>query len=213
MPRMLRPHWIPALLAASCALAAHAVEPVTQPEGHSVVIALKTNDFELGETEVSDLAVGESKTIVTDGGKTIDLLRNEDGIEIYVDGELIEMDIDPDKNLHAGQHLSEDIEIVCTDDRECQDMVWIQAGAEAMAKEAPDGGGVHVIRSEIQIECDDGENCSEQAIVIANDPASLEILDGHDGDSHVIRLHQSDDNEQHPGKRKIIVIRQHEEVD
>ena len=41
-----------------------------------MVIALKTDDFTLAETDVSSLAVGEAQTIETDSGKVIDILRN-----------------------------------------------------------------------------------------------------------------------------------------
>ncbi len=34
------------------------------------------------------------KTIETDSGKIIDILRTADGAEIYVDGELLEMNFD-----------------------------------------------------------------------------------------------------------------------
>ncbi|MFT5351471.1 MAG: hypothetical protein ACI9MF_002294, partial [Gammaproteobacteria bacterium] len=56
-----------------------------------MVVELKTNDFEIAETDISDLAIGESETIVTESGKTIDLLRTAEGIEIYMDGELMDM--------------------------------------------------------------------------------------------------------------------------
>ncbi len=56
-----------------------------------MVIQLKTNDFEIAETDISDLAIGESETIVTENGRTIDLLRTAEGVEIYVDGELMDM--------------------------------------------------------------------------------------------------------------------------
>jgi hypothetical protein len=64
-----------------------------------MVIALTTDDFELAETDVSDLGIGDSETIYTESGKTIDLLRTADGIEIYVDGELLELG-----SLHGEGH-------------------------------------------------------------------------------------------------------------
>ena len=67
-----------------------------------MVIALKTDDFNLMETDVSDLAIGEAQTIETDSGKVIDILRTADGVELYIDGELLEMDF-------AGEGLHEDL--------------------------------------------------------------------------------------------------------
>ena len=56
-----------------------------------IVIGLKTNDFEVAETDISNLTIGESETIVTESGKIIDLMRTADGVEVYVDGELMDM--------------------------------------------------------------------------------------------------------------------------
>jgi len=54
-----------------------------------VVVALKTDTADLAEADISDLDVGDAKTVYTEDGRTIDILRTADGAEIYVDGELI----------------------------------------------------------------------------------------------------------------------------
>lgn len=90
------------------------------------VIALSTDDFELEETDLSHLAVGDAETIMTESGKTVDLLRTEEGIEIYIDGELLEFAMG-DAELH-GSHKNvvyADIEIICDEDEECEETVWI----------------------------------------------------------------------------------------
>ncbi|MBT8060945.1 MAG: hypothetical protein KJO33_15230, partial [Gammaproteobacteria bacterium] len=56
-----------------------------------MVIALTTDDFELDQTDVSHLGIGDAETIVTENGQTIDLLRTEDGIDVFVDGELLDL--------------------------------------------------------------------------------------------------------------------------
>ena len=86
-----------------------------------MVIALKTDKFELTETDISTLAIGEAKTIETDSGSIIDILRTAEGAEIYVDGELLEMDFD-----YEGKH----VEVICEDDNECDEHVIIVAGGE-----------------------------------------------------------------------------------
>ena len=53
-----------------------------EAERQPLVIALKADEFELHETDLSHLGVGDAETIVTDSGKTIDLLRTAEGIEI-----------------------------------------------------------------------------------------------------------------------------------
>jgi len=75
-------------LAATALLATGNVQADTEEK---MIIALKTDDFEMTNTDISSLAIGESQTIETDSGQVIDLLRTADGVEIYVDGELLEM--------------------------------------------------------------------------------------------------------------------------
>jgi hypothetical protein len=72
-------------------------------------------------SEIDDLKIGESKTITDDDGNEITMTRTEDGMEIEVDGENIELmhmgsDIDVDvlhdKNAKVfihGEHESEDV--------------------------------------------------------------------------------------------------------
>ena len=50
-----------------------AATPLWAVDGEEVVIELKTNDFELAATDISELAIGESKTIETDSGRIIDI--------------------------------------------------------------------------------------------------------------------------------------------
>jgi hypothetical protein len=82
-----------------------------------MVIALKTDGFELIETDISTLTVGEAQTIETDGGKVIDILRTTDGAEIYVDGELLEMNFNHE-GLHEEHVMEKHVEIICDSDEE-----------------------------------------------------------------------------------------------
>ena len=85
-----------------------------------MVIALTTDDFELAETDVSDLEIGDSETIYTESGKTIDLLRTADGIEIYVDGELLELGLDGEEGIHEGHHVvHQHVEVDCDTEEDC----------------------------------------------------------------------------------------------
>ena len=69
-----------------------------------MIIKLKTSDFEIAETDISNLQAGEAETIVTDSGRIIDLLRTADGVEIYVDGEMLEMPELSGESAHHGKH-------------------------------------------------------------------------------------------------------------
>jgi hypothetical protein len=97
----------------------------------NMVIALETDEFELQETDISHLAVGESETIVTEGGQTIDLLRTADGVEIYVDGELLETGLHGDPALHGGYEvIHKRVEVVCEDEGSCEKLVWVSDDAD-----------------------------------------------------------------------------------
>ncbi len=69
-----------------------------------MIIKLKTSEFEIAETDISDLQVGDAETIVTDSGKIIDLLRTDDGVEIYIDGELLDIPDLSGAGLDGGMH-------------------------------------------------------------------------------------------------------------
>lgn len=114
-----------------------------------MVIALRTDDFELAETDISDLEIGDSETIYTDSGRTIDLLRTEDGVEIYVDGELIDLSHHGAKSLHGGHNLVHKRMVLdCDLEEDCEDLAWI----------SEDG--------EIDVESLHGEDHHEKVIVI-----------------------------------------------
>jgi len=113
-------------LAALTLLAASLAQAETREK---MIIALKTTDFELTETDISTLAIGESQTIETDSGKVIDILRTADGAEIYVDGELLEMDFDSE-GLHEDHMVRKHVEIICDTDDDCEENVVILTGDE-----------------------------------------------------------------------------------
>ena len=111
MKHYLRPVFALVVLLLLTAISVQAVA------GGKMVIALKTDDFELAETDISELAVGEAQTIETESGTVIDILRTADGADIYVDGELLEMNFD-DAGLHEVHVMEEHVEIVCDDDED-----------------------------------------------------------------------------------------------
>ena len=109
------------------------------------VVALKTDDFELQETDISHLGIGDAETVVTDSGKTIDLLRTADGLEVYVDGELLEPGLHDDGavDVHHGM-IHKRVEVYCDDDEACEEKVWI-SDSDDIDPDALDGDGHKVI--------------------------------------------------------------------
>ena len=147
-------------LVAFTLLAASSVQAET---GEKMIIALKTSDFELTETDISTLAIGESQTIESDSGKVIDILRTADGAEIYVDGELLEMNFDQE-GLHEEHMVKKHIEVICDTDEDCEKNIVILAGDDTDVSEWVSEDGEHVfIHEEVEITCsddEDGTNCS-----------------------------------------------------
>jgi len=104
---------------------------VGKTEHEQIVIALSTDDFELEETDLSDLEVGDAETIMTESGKRIDLLRTEDGVEIYVDGELVDAGMHGSENLHDGHKVvHKHVEVICDTDEDCEEVVWMSEDGE-----------------------------------------------------------------------------------
>ncbi|NNK37781.1 MAG: hypothetical protein HKP03_04830 [Xanthomonadales bacterium] len=96
-----------------------------------MVIALMTDDFELDETDVSHLGIGDAETIVTENGQTIDLLRTEDGIDVFVDGELLDLGSHGDDGLH-GEHgiVHKRVEVICETEGDCEKHVMVTTDGE-----------------------------------------------------------------------------------
>ena len=133
--------------------------PLLADDQEELIIQLKTDDFELAETDIGALAVGESKTIETESGRVVDILRTADGAEIYVDGELLDLHMD-----HEGVHeMTQRVEIICEDEGNCEknvfvvnahdsdDASWISEDGQDLHQlhEGKEGQKVIVIRKEI----------------------------------------------------------------
>jgi hypothetical protein len=161
-----------------------------------MIIALKTTDFELTETDISELAVGEAKTIETDSGKVIDILRTAEGAEIYIDGELLELNFDND-GQHDEHMVKKHFEVICEEGQECDENVIVLGGQD---HHGLDLVGEHenmiFIHKEVELSCTDdeeGTSCRDEHIWISDGEES-EFAELH-------KMHQ--DGEGH----KLIVIR------
>ena len=125
------------------------------PEGEeTIVISIVTDDFAIEDADLSHLAVGDAETFVTDGGKTVDMLRTDDGIEIYVDGELIE-----GGDVSADKHIVREIHIVCDEEAEdcSEDMTWVEGLEDLEIESLHEHGQKYIV-----INSEDGEFDVEQ---------------------------------------------------
>ena len=176
------------------------------------VIAVKTDDFELAETDVSGLATGESKTIVTDDGTTIDILRTQDGLEMYVDGVLAELNLnDLADGGHAGLHKT--IQVTCQESGECEESVWISEDTSVELGYSTDGEETRIITREIRIECDQKDGCDQQKLWITDGGEGIHPEDG-ESELHIIRLHDGEADSMDPGSApRVIIIKEKTEID
>lgn len=171
--------------------------PLAADSQKKIVIALSTDDIELAETDISSLAVGESKTIETDSGRIIDILRTKNGAEIYIDGELLEVNGDHE-GLHDAHQITKHVEVICDDDENCEKDVFVINGEDADFSEMLNEEGNNVIfHKEIILSCEDKENasCGETKVWVEEG-----------GDVDIEELHQlGAEDEGH----KVIVIKKH----
>ena len=118
-----------------------------------MMIALKTDDFVLAETDVSELALGESQTIETENGQIIDILRTSDGVELYIDGALLEMDL-VNEGLHK-EHMLENLhEIERESDLEyVQKLVVVNSDLTEVSDWADDNNHHVFVHRDIEISC------------------------------------------------------------
>ena len=162
-----------------------------------MVIALNADDFELTKTDVSSLAVGESQTIETDSGKVIDILRTTDGVELYVDGELMDLDFDR-HDKHDNHMVQKHVEVNCENDTECDKHVFVYTGDDSdVSAWVSDEGDYEMMHDDIEISCDiddgDDSSCENKFVMIS----------GHDG----IDLEDLHEMHANGSEHKIIVIK------
>ena len=157
-----------------------------------MVIAIETDDFKLTETDISMLAIGEAKTIETDNGRFIDIIRTSEGAEIYLDGELVEMNFDHEDLLE--EHLTNvSVEITCDNEEECDEDITILNHDDLAESGWTAADGQHVvIHKEVEVTCNDGEqgsHCDHEVITISGDE-SIDMEQLHEnhgnGDGHKV---------------------------
>jgi hypothetical protein len=157
--------------------------PVLADNNDGMIIELKTSDFELTQTDISALAVGESRTIETESGRVVDIIRTVDGAEIYIDGELLEMHLDHE-GLHEVHKIEKHVEIICEDDENCEKNVFVIAAHDSGDPDwVTEAGDTVIIHENIELSCTDdeeGSSCSDDAIWITEDGQELHQL--HEGE-------------------------------
>ena len=166
--------------------------PIWAGEGEEMIIELKTHDFEVAATDIGELAIGESKTIETESGKIIDILRTSDGAEIYIDGELLEMNA-THEGMHEVHKIEKHVEIVCDDEEDCEKQIFVVTDGEPVDFGFASSEGDNVfIHKEIELSCTDDEDstsCSETSVWVTGD-GEIDLQELHemhgDGKTHKV---------------------------
>ena len=75
----------------------------------TIILGVQNDQIDIQQVDISDLLVGEAETIFTQDGKTVDILRTQEGFDIYIDGEELDIPMpDPASldGLHSEKHIS-----------------------------------------------------------------------------------------------------------
>lgn len=85
-----------------------------------VLIDVETDDIQIEQLDISHLEVGDSETIYTDDGRALDILRTAHGVEIFIDGEKLDIPSADGMghNDDAEMHHKIVIEVECDSDRD-----------------------------------------------------------------------------------------------
>ena len=196
------------ILIAGAALAGD--DEVVIKERHHIKLKL---DDAMDVIEIDDLEIGESRQFFTDEGKEIVVTRGEDGVDITVDGEEIDM---PKKirveTLHEEIHGGDgDHKVVVRSGHSGgHNNVWVTSADEGKAiveiKNLGDGHEMHWISS-------DGEDIEIHRSSASDHLKESGALDGLDEDERQAILDALEEFDSEYHHRKVIFIEKDEDGD
>ncbi len=67
-------------------------------DGLEMLIDIRTDDVRIEHMDISNLNTGDVETIYSEDGKIIDVMKTADGVEIFIDGEKLDI---PTLGLHS----------------------------------------------------------------------------------------------------------------
>ena len=177
-------------------------------ENYQAKIKIIGDDFELDETDVSSLEVGESMTFYSDEGREILVTREDDGFDISIDGESLDLPrlVGGADGGHHGIKVIKK-QFMCDSDEEC-DHEFINIHEDTDMQLLHFAGDELALDIEVlhELHCDNEEDC-DHAVKIWHDSGDMDfeledssVLDFTDEDgSNVIiikrRLHGAEGEE------------------
>lgn len=130
--------------------------------------------------DMSDLAVGESRVIENDSGRTITLTRTESGMQVDVDGKTVEV---PDFSSHAMMLETSDMDVDVISQEVAGDVKVAVSGVHATSAHPPEG--VTILSSE---PLDDSVRESIRSVLIsAGIDEEIRFIDGSE-ETHKVRV-------------------------
>ena len=137
--------------------------PASARDGQApeVLLSVAANDIEITDLDVTHLEIGDAETVRSDDGKTIDVLRNANGYEIYIDGELLAdtaaLAGDTGSTAETGREKQIEVQVVCAKSA-------TDCGEQLHAGEYGNETGLESgYRKLVVIKRDDGESGAENA--------------------------------------------------
>lgn len=163
-------------------------------ENYQAKIKIIGDDFELDEFDVSGLGVGGSMSFYTNEGREVLVTREDDGFDISIDGESLDIPrFAGGAHLAGGHHGVKVItrEFVCDSDEEC-DHEFINIHEDADIHFLDIAGDELALDIEIlhELQCDNVEECDHDVMIWREDgdwDSELEdgaLLDFSEDDGH-----------------------------
>ena len=187
-------------------------DTVVIKEEHKIRLQL---DGDMDVIEIDDLEIGESRQFFTDEGKEIVVTRGEDGVDITVDGEEIDMPkMIRVETLHeemhgAGEHGDHKV-IIRSGHSGGHNNVWVTSGDEAKAiveiEKLGDGHSMHWISGDGERPAFFGASAAEHL----KKSGALDGLDESERQTILDALEEFDSSSLH---RKMIFIEKDEDGD
>ena len=171
-------------------------------DNYEAKIKIIGDDFELDEADVSNLEPGESMSFYTDSGREVLVVREDDGFDISIDGESLDLPSLAHGAHHGGGFHGVKIitkDFVCDDEDECvHDFISIDDIGEIevldlLGEELALDFQVHQ-----NVECDDTEDCSH----------NIKVLHYSEGQSFEFNKEVLSDFTSEDGSRVIIIKNQ-----
>jgi hypothetical protein len=139
------------------------------------IIKVAADGDEVIEADVSELELGESLEFVTESGQVIDILKAPEGIELYIDGELLDPLAAHGDLERLHRHIAIHEEAL---DIDCEVVDDCEAHIEALVARDFEHAEVFIARREMTEICDADGHCETSIEILADGDGAVDKLSG-----------------------------------